>query len=101
MTDFKNKAAAWFKKYLPFLIPIGVFFIAIFFGKERVTKSQINIAKTTVKEKEKIVDKQTEVVEDFGEKVKDDVEAITTILETQLDDKEARDEEAKKYFPDI
>lgn len=101
MKEFFNKVADVFKKiWFVVFIPIGMFFISLFFNKKdsSVIKEEIKEVKKDIKEEIKEVQKTEEKIEEIEKTVIEKNEDLKQTIESNLDDKESRDKEASKFF---
>ena len=98
-----NKIKEFFKKFwwLVF-IPLLSFLIAIKSKKPYdEVKEEIKKSKEKIKEKDKEIKTAEKEEEKAKEEVKKKVEDIEKVLDDNLEKKEKRDEEAKKFFPGV
>lgn len=85
-----------------FLVPIGILVLSYVFRKDTSELKEIIKHK---KEELKVVEKEIKTEEesnnDKEEKLDKSVGKVKETIDKNLDNKEDRDEEAKKFFPDI
>lgn len=62
---------------------------------------EIKEQKKEIKDTEKKIDKQEDVVKEEEKKLNGTIKDIEDVLDKNLENKEKRDEEAKKFFPDL
>ena len=101
MKDFFRKIAEIFKKvWFVVFIPIGMFFVSLFFNKQDsyVIKEEIKHTTQETKEEVKEVQKAKAKDEDTEKTVIEKNEDLKQTIESNLDDKESRDKEASKFF---
>ena len=98
-----EKIKNFFEKFWAvFLLPIGIVILNLLFrDKNKEIKKEIKEEKKEIKEDTKQVEKQIEVVEKVEETVVSINEEVKEIIESNLDDKEARDEKASSFFPGL
>lgn len=97
------KIKQFFKKFWwLILVPVGLFLLTKIFQKDSSElKSLIKEKKVEIKKVDiAIKEKKVEVIK-AKEKLKTEVLNTEEVVNTNLDNKEKRDEDAKQYFKDI
>lgn len=90
------------KFWWAFLVPIGIFILSYVFKKDTSElKKQIAKKKEEIKDLNKEIKKEEKNTENKEEDLNKSIKKTKETLGKNLDDKVDRDEEAKKFFPDI
>ena len=93
----------FFKKFWWYaLVPVALFVLSYILRKDTsALKDLISEKKKEIKKTKKEVKDSEEEVKKAEKKLEDEIDKTKETISTQVDDKEKRDEESKKFFPNL